>query len=120
MDILVSGEEVLDWAALKRCAKYIDGYDENSKQVKWFWELFNKFSNEQKLMFLKFATGTDRVPVGGLGNMDFVIQRGADPKRLPISHTCFNTFTLPAYKNQKTLEKFVTMAIQQNEGFGFQ
>ncbi|KAK8875786.1 Ubiquitin-protein ligase E3A [Tritrichomonas musculus] len=120
MDILVSGEDVLDWAALQRCATYTDGYTSESKPVKWFWELFNKkFSNEEKKMFLKFATGTDRTPVGGLGKLKLVIQKGEDDKRLPISHTCFNIFTLPNYKDKKTLEKNVSLAIRQDEGFGF-
>lgn len=119
MDILVSGEDVLDWAALQRCATYSDGYTSESKPVKWFWDLFNKkFSNEEKKMFLKFATGTDRTPVGGLGKLKLVIQKGEDDKRLPVSHTCFNIFTLPNYKDKNTLEKYVTMAIKQNEGFG--
>ena len=119
MDILVSGEDVLDWAALQRCATYSDGYTSESKPVKWFWDLFNKkFTNEEKMMFLKFATGTDRTPVGGLGKLKLVIQKSEDDKRLPVSHTCFNIFTLPNYKDRKTLEKFVKMAISQNEGFG--
>ena len=120
MDILVSGEDVLDWAALQRCATYTDGYTSESKPVKWFWEVFSKnFSNKKKKMFLKFATGTDRTPVGGLGKLKLVIQKGEDDKRLPISHTCFNIFTLPNYKDKKTLEKNVSLAIRQDEGFGF-
>ncbi|OHT13462.1 ubiquitin ligase [Tritrichomonas foetus] len=118
MDILVSGEEVLDWGALQRCATYSGGYTSKSRAVKWFWELFQKLSNEEKLKFLKFATGTDRAPVGGLGKLKLVIQRGADPSRLPISHTCFNTFTLPDYRSKRVLEERVMMAIEQNEGFG--
>ena len=117
-DILVSGEEVLDWGALQRCATYSDGYSSKSRAVKWFWDLFQRLSNGDKLKFLKFATGTDRAPVGGLGKLKLVIQRGADPDKLPVSHTCFNTFTLPDYRTRQELEKKVTLAIEQNEGFG--
>ncbi|OHS95015.1 putative E3 ubiquitin-protein ligase HECTD2 [Tritrichomonas foetus] len=118
IDILVSGEEVLDWGALKRGAVYKDGYTAKSRAVKWFWEIFENFSTKQKLMFLKFATGTDRAPVGGLGKMKLVIQRGADYERLPISHTCFNTFTLPDYRSKNVMFEKVMLAIQHTEGFG--
>ena len=118
IDILVSGEEVLDWGALQRCAKYKDGYKATSRAVKWFWEIFSEFSHERKLKFLKFATGTDRSPLGGLGNVKLVLQRGADPNRLPIAHTCFNTFTLPDYRSKSVMRKKIIMAIEQTEGFG--
>ena len=118
IDILVSGEEILDWDALKRGAIYKDGYSRKSRAVRWFWEIFDSFTTQQKLMFLKFATGTDRAPVGGLGNMKLVIQRGADYERLPISHTCFNAFTLPDYRSKKVMYDKVMLAIQHTEGFG--
>ena len=67
---------------------------------------------------MKFATGTDRAPLGGLGNVKLIIQRGADPNRLPVSHTCFNTFTLPDYKSKSIMKEKVMLAIQHTEGFG--
>lgn len=119
IDLLVSGEGELDWGALQRSAVYKDGYSAKSRAVKWFWEIFHGFTKEQKLMFLKFATGTDRAPIGGLGNLKLVIQRGADDNRLPVSHTCFNVFTLPDYRTKKQMTDNVLLAIQHTEGFGF-
>ena len=59
--------------------------------VKWLWEIVRSFSQEEKRMFLKFFTGSDRSPIGGLGNLRCVIQRdGTDSNKLPTSHTCFN------------------------------
>ncbi|OHT10203.1 putative E3 ubiquitin-protein ligase HECTD2 [Tritrichomonas foetus] len=119
MDTLVSGVEILDWGALKRHTTYSDGYKEDSRQIRWFWEIFNKkFTKEEKLKFLKFATGTDRAPIGGLGSIKLVIQRIKDDKKLPVSHTCFNTFGLPKYKSKAILEEKVKLAIQYTEGFG--
>ncbi|KAK8372635.1 hypothetical protein O3P69_012476 [Scylla paramamosain] len=34
--------------------------------IRTFWEVFHKLSLEQKKWFLKFLTGTDRVPILGL------------------------------------------------------
>lgn len=118
IDILVSGEAVLDWAALKKNAKYIDGYTKDSIQVIWFWDLFNRFNNDQKVKFLRFSTGTPRAPVEGLGEVQLTIQKTNDLQMLPVSHTCFNMFSLPAYKTKEALEQKVLLAIEHSEGFG--
>jgi ubiquitin-protein ligase E3 A len=118
MDIMVSGEEVMDWDSLKRTARYTDGYTRHSRSVKWFWEIFTGFSPAERLLFLKFATGTDRSPLGGLANVRLVVQRGADPNRLPVAHTCFNTLTLPDYRTKGTMKSRILRAIRETEGFG--
>ena len=118
MDLIVSGEDVMDWDALKTSTEYTDGYSKHSQAVKWFWDIFTNFSPEKKRKFLKFATGTDRSPFGGLSQVKLVVQRGADPSRLPISHTCFNTFTLPDYTSKSAMERLIDYAIEQTEGFG--
>jgi hypothetical protein len=118
MDVLVSGKEVMDWGALQRAAAYADGYAPGSLAVRWFWEIFSEFSDAQRRMFLKFATCTDRSPMGGLGNVRLVIQRGADPDRLPVAHTCFNTLTLPDYRTKTVMTERLLLAIEHTEGFG--
>ena len=51
---------------------------------------------EMKKKFLFFSTGSDRCPIKGLGNLNFVISRnGTDEDRLPSAHTCFNHLLLP-------------------------
>lgn len=118
LDIFVSGEEVMDWGALHRFCKY-DGYTEDSRAVKWFWSIFDAMPDAERVKFLKFATGTDRAPLGGLGSIKLVIQRGADIHRLPVSHTCFNTFVLPDYKSKDIMKHNLYLAIDNTEGFGF-
>jgi hypothetical protein len=53
LDLLLSGEEVLEWAELRKNAKYIDGYRSNSPAVRYFWDVFNDLSNEDKVKFLQ-------------------------------------------------------------------
>jgi hypothetical protein len=45
------------------------------KVVKWFWEVVHELSEERKKKLLHFATGSDRAPIGGLKNLQLVIQR---------------------------------------------
>lgn len=118
LDVLISGEEVFDWNALEENAMYDGGYTSDSRVVKWFWQLFNEMTNEQKAKFLRFSTGTDRAPCGGLAKVTIIIQKGTDPSKLPVSHTCFNIFQLPEYPNKETLKKRVLTALEHTEGFG--
>jgi ubiquitin-protein ligase E3 A len=118
LDILVSGEEVLDWRLLEKNAKYADGYRPNSRAVRWFWELFGALTNEQKCLFLQFTTGSDRAPLGGLANVVITIQRMSDPTKLPVSHTCFSVFGLPDYPTKEEMARKLMIALTQTEGFG--
>lgn len=80
-----------------------------------------EFSAHEKQQFLKFFTGSDRAPIGGLGSMRTVIQRdGTDSGKLPTSHTCFNTLVLPEYSSKEKLEQLLRLAILNAEGFGLE
>jgi hypothetical protein len=47
-----------------------------------FWEIVHEFSDEEKKKLLFFATGSDRVPIGGLSKLQFVIAKnGGDSDR---------------------------------------
>ncbi|KAK8888649.1 Ubiquitin-protein ligase E3A [Tritrichomonas musculus] len=118
LDTLVSGEEILEWEELQKNAKYKDGYHANSKVVKWFWEIFNSYSSEMKRKFLLFTTGSDRAPIGGLAKVIITIQKVNDPNILPVSHTCFNIFSLPNYSKKSDMKKKLEIALTQTEGFG--
>lgn len=118
LSILVSGEEAMDWQALKANCTYTGGYSSESHFIKWFWEIFDgDFSNDEKKMFLKFVTGTDQSPLGGLGNVKMVIQKSEMIERFPVAHTCFNLLCLPAYPTKEEMLKKVKNAIKFSEGF---
>ena len=76
---------------------------------------------DQKRHLLAFCTGSDRVPINGLGalKVPFVIARnGDDSDRLPTSHTCFNHLLLPEYSTRDKLKERLLTAISNSEGFG--
>jgi ubiquitin-protein ligase E3 A len=103
----------------RQAARYEDGYDAKSPVIKWFWEVVHEFSEEEKKKFLAFCTGSDRVPIKGLGALTLVISKnGTDGTRLPTSHTCFNHILLPGYNDQAILKKMLTLAINHSQGFG--
>ncbi|KAL3914839.1 MAG: hypothetical protein SGPRY_007480 [Prymnesium sp.] len=64
---------------------------------------------EMKKKFLFFSTGSDRCPIKGLGNLNFVISRnGTDEDRLPSAHT---------YTGKERLLTQLLKAIKDTEGF---
>lgn len=121
LERLVCGNPLLDFAALESNARYDGGFTKDSQTVKWLWEIVSEFSLKHKKLLLKFFTGSDRAPIGGLGNLKCVIQRnGTDNKKLPTSHTCFNTLLLPEYTNKEGLSERLQLAIMNAEGFGLE
>ena len=67
---------------LEAGTRYDDGFDEDSPVIKHLWEVLHEFTNEDKKKFLFFCTGSDRVPIKGLGSLKFTISRsGPDSDR---------------------------------------
>lgn len=119
IEMLVCGADDLDFEALKRVTTYDGGFSSESPVIQYFWETVLEYNEEQKKKLLFFATGTDRVPIGGLEKMVFVIvKNGPDSDRLPTSHTCFNVLLLPEYTQKEKLRERLMTAIENSEGFG--
>lgn len=87
--------------------------------MKWLWEVVHELEEREKPRFLSFVTGSERAPIGGLGNLRCTIQySAADITRLPTSLTCFNTLLLPCYTSKEMVAERVKLAIMNAEGFG--
>ncbi|CAE7931932.1 UBE3A, partial [Symbiodinium necroappetens] len=117
LELIVCGEQELEFSQLRKNAHY-DGYQEDSSYIKSFWDLLLNFDKVQKKRFLSFVTGSDLAPVGGLQELQLVIQRNGDEptERLPTAHTCFNLLLLPEYGSEAKLERMITTAMHNAEG----
>lgn len=121
LERLVCGTPCLDFDGLQRAARYDGGFHPDHRVVRWLWQVVGSLEDEEKKSFLKFVTGSDRAPIGGLSNLRVIIQRdGADSNKLPTSHTCFNTLLLPSYKSKEKLGDRLKLAILNAEGFGLE
>ncbi|EEY68879.1 HECT E3 ubiquitin ligase, putative [Phytophthora infestans T30-4] len=119
LQLLICGSSDLDFEALEEATHYEDGFTENSEVIRDFWIIVHALPSEDKKKLLRFATGSDRVPIRGLSNLVFVISRnGSDSERLPAAHTCFNHLLLPEYSSREKLKERLLLAINQAEGFG--
>eukprot|EP00026_Physarum_polycephalum_P001542 Phypoly_transcript_01544.p1 GENE.Phypoly_transcript_01544~~Phypoly_transcript_01544.p1 ORF type:complete len:1030 (+),score=135.85 Phypoly_transcript_01544:65-3091(+) len=120
LSLLVCGSsEELDFSVLERVTHYAGDYTPETPVIKWFWSVAHGWSSEQKKRFLAFTTGSDRVPISGLGSVPLVIQRnGPDSDHLPTASTCYNVLLLPEYSSREKLDALLTSAINNFEGFG--
>ncbi|GIQ80130.1 hypothetical protein KIPB_000877 [Kipferlia bialata] len=119
MELIVCGEQTLDFKALERVTKYDGGYHISHKIVLWFWEIVHDMTPEQQKQLLKFVCGSDRAPVGGLSKQQFIIVRnGVEDDRLPTSHVCFSALMIPDYSSKDVLREQLLIAIGNSEGFG--
>eukprot|EP01117_Protostelium_nocturnum_P015739 TRINITY_DN6123_c0_g1_i1.p1 TRINITY_DN6123_c0_g1~~TRINITY_DN6123_c0_g1_i1.p1 ORF type:complete len:719 (-),score=103.52 TRINITY_DN6123_c0_g1_i1:50-2206(-) len=119
LELLVCGVSTLNFEELERVTLYDNGYNKDHPVIRNFWSVVHSMTDEQKRKLLFFSTGSDRAPIGGLQNMQFVITRhGEDSDRLPSAHTCFNHLLLPEYSSSEKLKDRLLTAISNAEGFG--
>ncbi|KAJ1977816.1 hypothetical protein H4R35_002144 [Dimargaris xerosporica] len=119
LEQLICGSSDLDFRALELVTAYDGGFSANTPVIRYFWEVAHELTLEQKKRLLFFATGSDRVPIGGLGKLQFVITKnGTNSDRLPTSHTCFNVLLLCEYDSKAKLKERLLTAIGNAEGFG--
>ncbi|XP_045036552.1 ubiquitin-protein ligase E3A isoform X2 [Daphnia magna] len=115
---LVCGSHIFDFEELQNATEYDGGFDNKSETIQHFWSVVHELSVEDKRRLLQFTTGSDRVPVGGLGRLKLIIARnGADSDRLPMAHTCYNVLLLPEYNNKEKLKERLMKAIDYSKGF---
>ncbi|KAG1659351.1 putative E3 ubiquitin-protein ligase HECTD2 [Nymphon striatum] len=120
IELLVCGIPKIDLDQLRAITEY-DGYNPKDQIICDFWDILSSFSIELQRQFLMFTTGSDRVPVGGISEMNFKISSMKDRNDvLPVSHTCFNQLVLPKYPNKDVMRKKLVIAISNAEGFGLE
>lgn len=57
-----------------------------------FWEIVREFDETQKKRLLQFITGSDRIPLGGLAKLKFIIvKNGPDSDRFINVTYMYNT-----------------------------
>ncbi|CAJ2505206.1 Uu.00g126000.m01.CDS01 [Anthostomella pinea] len=119
---IVEGTQEIDIAELRRAARYV-GWDSSHRAVRDFWAVVRKYDDRMRRRLLEFVTASDRVPVGGAANIQFVIQKNGEEEgeggHLPTAYTCYGTLLLPEYRDRDVLRERLAMALENAQGFGF-
>ena len=111
----------------KELIEHVDvgtGYEKNSPQIINLFQTITELNNEELSLFVKFITGTNRLPVGGIASLQpkLTIAMRATPEgkspddTLPTVMTCFNYFKLPKYSSKKILAAKLRVAINECQG----
>ena len=111
---LLLGQDELDVSEIEAAAKYGGGYNEDSPQIRWFWEAMREaFDDTERRATIRFVTGLHKVPLDGFDPPFTVMcsthESGA--AAFPKSHTCFNQLVLPPYQSFDDLVSKVRFAI---------
>ncbi|KAI1341203.1 hypothetical protein F5Y15DRAFT_414322 [Xylariaceae sp. FL0016] len=119
---IVEGTQEIDVAELKRAARYV-GWDASHRTVRDFWSVVRRYDEPMKRKLLEFVTASDRVPVGGVAGIQFVVQKNGEEEgeggHLPTAYTCYGTLLLPEYRDKEVLRERLAMALENAQGFGF-
>ncbi|KAF9158636.1 hypothetical protein DFQ26_007397, partial [Actinomortierella ambigua] len=120
LELLLCGNPMLDMHDLEQACLYDDGYSAQHGLMREFWSIVHtEMTAEQHKQLLSFVTGSDRVPIRGLRDLVFVIQRnGPDSERLPTALTCFSRLLLPEYSGREKMKERLVTAIENSHGFG--
>jgi hypothetical protein len=85
--------------------------DRDDKMVKWFWEMFEKFTQDERKSYLKYVWGRSKIPTD-CSDMEYkhkleIKGEYMDKNGFPIAHTCFFTIDVPEYDSLEIMtEKF--------------
>ncbi|EGR31754.1 ubiquitin- hect domain protein, putative [Ichthyophthirius multifiliis] len=98
LDHRLSGNHIIDINDMKQNLIFKNGYNQDSDQIKWFFEILEEYDQEQRAAFLFFTTGCFKVPFGGFQNFRITINKSnSDKLSLPVSHTCFKELGIQKY-----------------------
>lgn len=146
LQCLISGvNSDIDLSDLKRNVQYFGGFHGNHRLIKWLWDILeNKFTADERKLFLKFVTSCSRPPVLGFSYLEppfsircvevsddqdqgdtlgsvvrgfLALRKGTAASRLPTASTCFNLLKLPNYNKKSLLLEKLRYAIHAGTGF---
>lgn len=69
---MIVGSENYDWEVFKENAEYKGEYSKNHTAIIAFWGAFFELDYEQKKQFLKFISGSDRIPLSGMKDVKVI------------------------------------------------
>uniref|UniRef100_A0A3B3BJZ9 HECT domain-containing protein n=1 Tax=Oryzias melastigma TaxID=30732 RepID=A0A3B3BJZ9_ORYME len=111
LEQLVCGLPEVSVEMLKRLVRYRD-ITESHQLIGWFWESLEEFTNEERVLFLRFVSGRSRLPSNPADmTQKFQIIK-VDRVRSPLyKNTCFFLLRLPPYTSQAILAERLRYSI---------
>ncbi|XP_055518701.1 probable E3 ubiquitin-protein ligase HERC1 isoform X3 [Leucoraja erinacea] len=112
LEQMVCGLPEISVEVLKKVVRYRE-VDEQHQLAQWFWKTLEEFSNEERVLFMRFVSGRSRLPANTADiSQRFQIMKVDRPyDSLPTSQTCFFQLRLPPYSSQSVMAERLRYAI---------
>ncbi|XP_038640315.1 probable E3 ubiquitin-protein ligase HERC1 isoform X8 [Scyliorhinus canicula] len=112
LEQMVCGLPEISVEVLKKVVRYRE-VDEQHQLTQWFWQTLEEFSNEERVLFMRFVSGRSRLPANTADiSQRFQIMKVDRPyDSLPTSQTCFFQLRLPPYSSQAIMAERLRYAI---------
>ncbi|CDI97293.1 E3 ubiquitin protein ligase TRIP12 [Echinococcus multilocularis] len=98
------------------------GYTLQSKAIQYLFEIMSEFDEPRRRLFIQFATGSPRLPIGGFRALKpplkIVMKREAEERadqHLPSVMTCQNYLKLPNYSTKEIMREKLLYAIYEGQ-----
>ncbi|CAG8557916.1 4353_t:CDS:2 [Acaulospora morrowiae] len=101
-----------DWSieTVRKHVKLLDASSAN--EVDKVIQIMSKFDSEDKKRFLRFVTGSPKLPIGGFQALEFKIST-REKNSYPQGRTCFNTFMVPRDNPEEELTQKIKLVIEK-------
>ncbi|KAG2312178.1 hypothetical protein Bca4012_026742 [Brassica carinata] len=119
--MLGGGDNMISIDDWKAHTEY-NGFKKTDRQIRWFWKILKKMTEEERRSVLFFWTSTRFIPVEGFRGLSsklyiYKLHEGKD--HLPTSHTCFYRLCLPKYPKIGLMEKRLRLIAQDHVSSSF-
>ncbi|XP_029920656.1 probable E3 ubiquitin-protein ligase HERC1 isoform X2 [Myripristis murdjan] len=112
LEQLVCGLPEVSVEMLKKVVRYRDITDSHQLIV-WLWQSLEEFTNEERVLFLRFVSGRSRLPSNpaDITQKFQIIKVDRPVNGLPTAQTCFFLLRLPPYTSQAILAERLRYSI---------
>ncbi|KDO17226.1 hypothetical protein SPRG_17289 [Saprolegnia parasitica CBS 223.65] len=100
------------------------GYTSESRAIRWLVQVLTELTPDDQRLFVRFVTGSHRLPLGGLGKLSptLTVVRKLSPdessssdEMLPSASTCTNYLKLPDYSSIDILRSKLLYCIREGQ-----
>lgn len=111
LEFYVCGSVFVDISVLQAKTE-LYGYLRIDRTIRWFWEVMEGLTDEERSKFIRFVSGNSRLPRGSKWPHPFRIsKRSGGDDVLPVSHTCFFQLELPTYSSKEVMRARILAAV---------
>ncbi|XP_066271875.1 probable E3 ubiquitin-protein ligase HERC1 [Branchiostoma lanceolatum] len=112
LESMVCGMPDISVDILKKVVRYRE-IDDNHHLVQWFWQTLEQFSNDERILFMRFVSGRSRLPanIADISQRFQIMKVDRTGDGLPTAQTCFFQLRLPPYSSQEVMAERLRYAI---------